>query len=325
MNHIALSTCKPTKRKCGDASFSGELLINNEQLILLLVADGVSSAPKDWLASQSVVVFLVEFFNKQKKISFEIVEKAISSANNFLLGGVENTWGMLTTLSLALYFPERNEIWWSNIGDSRIYGLNENEWRQISTDDSTTSIYKEKGQVKLQNGMPLTKSLITKAIGQAANLDVKINVLSTKNYTAFILSSDGFYELNKFINYVTNLNQSADLNRESFFIQKIFKEEIKDDASFALLRLPHQNKFNLRAFLFDDIGEISPVKALDVIDTEIRQAVIVKDYEYIEKIILLMNKRNIFYSKNKMIEILEFFIDQKNPFSQKIALMIRKL
>lgn len=65
LNHIAFSVKNPIKEHCGDASFSGEIVFNNENINLLLVADGVSKANKDWLASN--IWILIKFFIQNKK------------------------------------------------------------------------------------------------------------------------------------------------------------------------------------------------------------------------------------------------------------------
>lgn len=242
-NHIAFSNRNPSKNICGDASFSGEIEVSGERIVLLIVADGVSKAPKDWLASKSVVDFITEAIQKSEKALPDALAEAIEIANRRIWLGVEDTFGMLTTLSLVLYHPAKEKLYWCNIGDSRIYGLTRTDWIQLSTDDSTSKPYKENGKLKLQNGAPVMLSLLTRAIGSDDELKVNIQEVPSNEYIAIALASDGFYELAGFSSYATSLANSADMVKEAQQIQSKIITEIKDDASFAVLSLPSDLNF----------------------------------------------------------------------------------
>ena len=65
-NLLNYSFKNPIKSKCSDSSFSGLLNIEEKEIALLMVADGVSKAPKDYLASASVIRFMKEFLENSK-------------------------------------------------------------------------------------------------------------------------------------------------------------------------------------------------------------------------------------------------------------------
>ncbi len=326
INHIAFSTRKPSKKRCGDASFSAEMEVSGENIVLLIVADGVSKAPKDWLASESVVDFVTEEIQKSKKSLPDALAEAIEVANRRIWLGVEDTFGMLTTLSLVLYHPEKEKLYWCNIGDSRIFGLKLTDWIQLSTDDSTSTPYKENGKLKLQNGAPVMLSVLTRAIGSDDELKVNIQEVPSNEYIAIALASDGFYELSGFNSYATSLASSADMEKEAQQIQSRINSEIQDDASFAVLRLPGNLNFDLRKYLTENKGSTNiPTGVLDVLEKEIRQSIIAKDDEYLKMLLDFMSTTDLYYSKPKMIEILELMIAHKSQLVQNMTLLIRKI
>ena len=66
-NYAAISVKNPKKSKCGDACFADKIIISDNEYILLIVADGVSRAPKDWLASSSTIAFILEKLKQNSK------------------------------------------------------------------------------------------------------------------------------------------------------------------------------------------------------------------------------------------------------------------
>ena len=244
--HFSFSLKNPTKSKCGDASFSGIIKNNSHEFILLIAADGVSKAPKDYLASASVVRFIKEYFETEPihdvKTAFE---EAVLFANTQICKGVEGTTGMLSTLSALIYIPLLHKIYTVNIGDSRIFGYNANGWNQLTTDDATWIPYKENGKLKLQNGVPIYMTGLNKAIGGDKNLSIEAVEIDVIEYTGFALLTDGFYGVTNWEKYVNDLFHSTSSKE---LIEKISPEllaAINDDASLSMLRLPIQDTNNL--------------------------------------------------------------------------------
>lgn len=325
-HYIAFSTKNPVKHKCGDASFAKEIVVAGEKAVLLIVADGVSKAPKDWLASKSAVDFLVEEIQQSNKQLTNALKEAIEAANKRICSGVENTFGMLTTLSVVLYLSNQKKLFWANVGDSRIFGLKNEEWIQLTSDDSNSMPYKQNGKLKLQNGVPIILSALTKAIGQDSRLKVDVHEMPVNEYSALALVSDGFYDLSGFNNYATLLTNTTDMQKEAAQLQTQILSEIRDDASIAVIRLPGKKDFDLRSYLMKQShSAIEPSDALEVLEQEIKQAALNQDHEYLEKILVFMNSHRLFYSKPKMIELLENLIANKSPMVHEMTLLIRKI
>lgn len=326
INYIAFSIRNPSKQRCGDASFAGAIEISGEKVVLLLVADGVSKAPKDWLASRSAVDFIVDEIKQSKQPIPEALKEAVEIANSKICAGVENTYSMLTTLSAVVFHPSKEKLYWSNVGDSRIFGLKNNEWHQLTTDDSTSMPYKENGKLKLQNGVPIMLSALTKAIGQDSALPITIKETAAHEYKALALASDGFYDLTGFNQYASELAASADMEKKATDIQSEILSQIRDDASIAVIRLPGKKNFDLRSYLMQqNHTAIEPVETLEILEQEIKKAALNQDHEYLEKILDFMQSHRLFYPKPKMIELLEYLIANKSPMVHEMTLLIRKI
>lgn len=97
-NHAAISVKNPTKSIWEDASFAEKIIIGNNEYILLILADGGSRAPKDWLASRSTVTFISEKLAQSSLPTTEAL-KAIETANENIVSGAEDTLGILSTVS----------------------------------------------------------------------------------------------------------------------------------------------------------------------------------------------------------------------------------
>lgn len=324
-NYVAISVKNPTKSKCGDASFADRIFMGSSEYILLIVADGVSRAPKDWLASRSTVTFISEELASSNMPIAEALKSAIEVTNEKIYRGIEDTFGMLSTLSATVISEKDKKLWWANVGDSRIFGLKNGDWQQLTTDDSTSIPYRENGKLKLRNGVPIMMNALTKAIGQSG-LKITVTEIATDEYEAFALTSDGFYGLYGFEKYASLLIRQADMNKAVKELQEIIISEITDDASIAIIRLQTSDNINLKKMLLESESEnISIVAVLNVLETEIRTAIHEKDVEYTEKLLHFMETRNISYDKAKMIEILELMIKQQSPHIDKITKIIRKL
>jgi len=324
-NITAISIKNPLKSKCGDASYAGTITIGKDKFILLMVADGVSKAPKDWLASQSAISFIKEALEKSDSFAPKAFKTAVESATEKIYAGVDNTLGMLSTISAVLLSESQKKLWWFNAGDSRIYGLKNGTFKQLTTDDVTSLPYKENGKLKLLNGMPIIMSALTKAMGQPT-LEVSLTELPFDEYEALVLASDGFYGLTKFENYLKELIQREDMDRMAIEIQETVLSEITDDASFAIIRIPNDIKIDLRSILAHGNGaDLTTISVFNNLEVELIQAISQNDNGYLEQLLNFIEARNIFLNKQKMIELLELMIKHSSSLAPRMVAIIRKI
>jgi serine/threonine protein phosphatase PrpC len=324
--HFSFSLKNPTKPKCGDASFSGIIKNNNNEFILLIAADGVSKAPKDYLASASVVKFIKEYLETALIHDIkEAFEEAVLFTNTQICVGLEGTTGMLSTLSALIYVAATGKIYTINIGDSRIFGYNTNEWNQLTTDDAARSPYKENGKLKLQNGVPIYMTGLKKAMGGDRNLSIEVREINADEYTGFALLTDGFYGIANWEKYVNELFNAADAKQ---LIERNTVEllgTITDDASLCMLRLPVQNISNVSV---GNIGDSQYSKAMlqPFIQEQLDRAFKAKDISKISELVKLIDKHQIIDTRPNMILLLEKLIQfQASEAIQILSGLIRRM
>ena len=96
---------------------------------------------------------------------------------------------MGTTLSSGLILD--NVLIYSNIGDSRIYRINE-EMEQITQDDSFVNYLIEIGEITEEEAKNHPKkNVLTKAMGTTSDIEVIVNTLNIKDKDVFLFCSDG--------------------------------------------------------------------------------------------------------------------------------------
>jgi serine/threonine protein phosphatase PrpC len=321
-----LSICRPDKQKCGDASHSGMMSINGEDCAVLIVADGVSSAPKDWLASGTTVNSVIGYLSENQSPIEKLITNAIKNANETLINGVDETTGMLSTLSVLVYNLETKKIYYANIGDSRIYGIKNGIFTKLSSDDVSSGIVKQNGKIRIVNGIPAFKTSLTKAIGGQRELDIGISVSDVNDYSGYCLVSDGFYELVLFHEYVKRIIKSVDPQQETQKTEKEIKNDMNDDASIAILVINSPEKMDVRDIILNQavLTDISGKVFLKLVIEELNNAIDTNNHDYAESILNFMNRNDIIDSKGKMILILEKMIEKKTPNQDIIKTMIRK-
>lgn len=324
------TTCNPAKSKSGDTSFAEILHLNNKETFILIVADGVSSSPKDWLASASTVKLIIEFIKDNSATLFpDLLEKAISHAHNTIVSGIDGTIGMLSTLSILVFMPDVHTIYTANIGDSRIYGYRHKTWHQLTEDDTTTTVYKENGKIKLQNGLPIIRRSLTRVIGGNYNLDIKISTLNVGDYAGYCLVTDGFYDMPDWERSIDQIYTAADMLKTIEVLSPHFKERIRDDASVALLRIPVtdiNSEFIFQSSILIENSDISQAVVLPHIEEILHHAIKNKEEEKIVAVFQWMQLNDLAYPKEKMIEFLNTLIANKCTTPIHIlTTMIRKM
>ncbi len=176
----------PHKPKNGD--YSSFQLLEQEQLVLAVLADGVGSCPCDWNASQlSCQTFIKTFEQNNKKEIIPRFSEAIRQANQVVLTTTGSCQGMKSTFCGLVWDLKAQVVYYTNIGDSRIYETGEKGWVQISTDEVRTKINRDAilYHTAVREG-------ITNAIGHST-LTFEIKKKADKGIRAFVLTTDGFH------------------------------------------------------------------------------------------------------------------------------------
>ncbi|WP_295148182.1 Stp1/IreP family PP2C-type Ser/Thr phosphatase [uncultured Peptoniphilus sp.] len=202
----------------------------NESKNLYVLADGMGGHLAGERASKMATEIIGQDFAKDREIksiddAIEILSSSIGDANKKIFESSqenEDYRGMGTTLSSGLILGD--VLIYSNIGDSRIYRINE-EMEQITQDDSFVNYLIEIGEITEEEAKNHPKkNVLTKAMGTTSDIEVIVNTLDIKDKDVFLFCSDG----------LTNM-----VSDEEIF--KIVKENSPEEARDMLLDLALKN------------------------------------------------------------------------------------
>ncbi len=160
---------------------------------LFIVADGMGGHRAGDYASRHAVETMVSEIQKYKgKKPPAIFRNAIERANKELhqKASTESSLsGMGTTVVLAALMED--QLWIANVGDSRLYLLNE-EIRQITRDHSLVEEMVRIGElVREEARVHPDKNIITRAVGAASDVEADIFEEEVKAGDQILLCSDG--------------------------------------------------------------------------------------------------------------------------------------
>ncbi|MBQ6720237.1 MAG: Stp1/IreP family PP2C-type Ser/Thr phosphatase [Oscillospiraceae bacterium] len=167
--------------------------------VLGVVCDGMGGAKSGNIASTlAVEVFSQEVkqswkpYLSQEKID-QILRSAVKLANFTVYDQAqqfEEFDGMGTTLVAVLVHGKKATV--VNVGDSRVYGIDDSGIRQITKDHSLVQMMVERGDIKPEQAKSYPgKNLITRAIGTEAVVMCDIFHLDVAKGDFFLLCSDG--------------------------------------------------------------------------------------------------------------------------------------
>lgn len=202
----------------------------NESKNLYVLADGMGGHLAGERASKMATEIIGQDFAKDREIksiddAIEILSSSIRDANKKIFESSqenEDYRGMGTTLSSGIILED--VLIYSNIGDSRIYRINEG-MEQITQDDSFVNYLIEIGEITEEEAKNHPKkNVLTKAMGTTPDIEVIVNTLDIKDKDVFLFCSDG----------LTNM-----VSDEEIF--KIVKENSPEEARDMLLDIALKN------------------------------------------------------------------------------------
>ena len=122
----------------------------------------------------------------------------------------------------------------------------------------------------------------------------------------------------------------SDISEEDSAFQQLqhnYLDEIRDDASVALLVFPAAARHSLETYIemFYNGNTLSKGEILTLLDTALYSAVQGKDAAKLDKLIRFANDSGFVYDKARMVEILEALIQHGfGNAARDLALVIRK-
>ena len=161
---------------------------------LLVVADGMGGHKAGEVASELAVNAVLQSLKENKNTDkITLIEEAIAAANGRVLDMAvsdEKYKGMGTTLVVATL--DENMLYVANVGDSRLYLIDDEGIRQITRDHSLVQEMVSIGELDKESARTHSrKNVITRAVGVEKNLMADFFEVDVKPGTKILLCSDG--------------------------------------------------------------------------------------------------------------------------------------
>ena len=199
-----------------DAYFAGRI---SDNAVFAVVCDGMGGANAGNVASENAVRHISEYIIRSYRDSMDIselektVRNAVTSANIELFdmsASEQSLSGMGTTAIIALIKDGESVI--ANVGDSRIYLVNENI-KQLTRDHSVVQSLIESGKITPEDAKyHPRKNVITRAIGAEGSVTADRSVIRLNRGDSLLLCTDGlsnYLDDNEILSIFKNTDISA--------------------------------------------------------------------------------------------------------------------
>lgn len=179
-----------------------------------IVTDGMGGYKGGEIASTMVVDTLAADMQRWQDVSADALRQAVAKANMAVYDWVKTTpalEGMGTTAVVA--YVTGSDLYWANVGDSRLYVFHEDRLTQISTDHSMVQALYEAGELKADDMLQHPqRNVLTRAVGVGPVVDIDAGVYKVMPGDRILLCSDGL------TGYI-----------EQAVIEEAFRKEVKDE------------------------------------------------------------------------------------------------
>jgi len=212
-------------------------VIEAENIVVALLADGVSNSPCDYLSSKTACEqFMHEFLNAPMQDLKERILHAMHEAHYAVLNHEEHH-GMLCAFAAVVWRIGDDYFYFINIGDTRIYKVSGETPEQITEDEADT-VFLRSGSKIATNALsqPLTRRVITNAVG-SKTCRITVRKGSWQKGELLLLASDGFYDIYGIIDDVRiKILQYKTLSRALSQVWANNMDGFEDDNSVIVLR-----------------------------------------------------------------------------------------
>ncbi len=220
---------------CGIQVANGQLL--QTKGIAAAIADGMSGSDAGKEASHACVKgFLNDYFSTPETWTAQTsAHKIIAALNHWLHGNGQRKYqshkGMVTTLSALILKSNTGFIF--HVGDTRIYRLRGNEFKQLTHDH----------RVQINEN----KSLLSRAVGIDVRLDIDYRSVPLEVGDTFIMVSDGVHEFitdNRMLDIIQQRHDDLQLAANEI-TQEAINNKTNDNVTCQIIRitsLPGENE-----------------------------------------------------------------------------------
>lgn len=238
-SHINLghfTKVSPDKERNGD--FCDSAVLEDGNLIVMALGDGVGSSPCDWKASKMICQGFIQYFSKLQDPNLkERFREALLKANEGIVNQGGNCLGMKSTFCGLVWDLGSEKIFYTNLGDSRIYARFGSGLKQISTDHVKAIIRRHKdGKPIMISGTPVIAEGVTKVVG-IVDPHILIKEENAQNLEAIFMTSDGFHSLgNQFEEDAVAAINSVELSSGLEGLYTKYRDAQKDDMTILAAR-----------------------------------------------------------------------------------------
>ncbi len=304
---ISKTLAKPGKKKNGDYV----KVLDTPSYVLVLVADGITSIPCDWKASQTVcenmAAHVEQHINNSDDLT-ELLSSGLHNVNKDLLYEVGECDGLGTTICGLLWVKQTNDVHYFWLGDSRIYFYQSGRLQQISTDDSEEYVSSK----DIQPGAEVrSRSLITNSLGRS---DFKINIAKHpfEAGSGLVLATDGFVEsTSSFNEKIIDCLNSSDYEKpiKDLFVQNRIDQ--RDDSTVVTFRraYPKITKSEILKFLNGQLPVPDRFFELQAVYEALVLAVETRQDAMCEKALAYVRKRNLKFAKKLLLGLLNLIVE----------------
>lgn len=208
---------------------------------LFIVADGMGGHKAGDYASRTCVDCVVDSIkNSQLKTPISILEEAIQKANaQVLTDSQTNTEyeGMGTTFVSAVIIDQN--LYVANIGDSRLYIMNDSGIRQITQDHSLVEEMIRNGEIeRKESRLHPNKNIITRALGTSKEITADYFEVELQKDDMVLLCSDGLSNMMEDEDIMYVVRRYSDISTAgNKLIEKANACGGKDNISIILIRV----------------------------------------------------------------------------------------
>ncbi len=192
-------------------SHNEDSIASDDKRGLVVLADGMGGYNAGEVASGMATTVLVTEIQQllEQQNPFQVDEQTgqpfaqrllreqIAKANTSIYQAAQSQpqyAGMGTTLVVALFYD--NKLTVAHIGDSRLYRLRADEFRQITKDHSLLQEQIDSGMITPQQAkLSQNKNLVTRALGIDPTVEAEIHEYETLPDDIYLLCSDGLCDM----------------------------------------------------------------------------------------------------------------------------------
>jgi len=221
--HTGLES-RPVKVEVGKASHKGMVRDHNEDSLVSLellfdedaterffglyaIADGIGGYEGGEIASRLALLVFTEnvigslrlpglnseTYRLNQEVALQILTEGVKTANNQVYTQAKQS-GMGTTLAAGLIIDTMAYI--ANVGDSRVYLLNQGQLRQITNDHSLVASLVATGEITPEEVYTHPRrNIITRCLGMQPDIEVDLFTEELHSGDSLLLCSDGLWEM----------------------------------------------------------------------------------------------------------------------------------